>query len=267
MELKYKIIIGLVLAYLAIVLFMYIFQRTFLYFPHEDNYLTEEKILGSPQIVYIPTEDDITLYSWYYSSDSNSKTIVFFHGNAGTLNSRIYKLNYFREIGLNYLAITWRGFSGNDGKPTEDGLYKDARSAIEWLVEKGVDKKDIILYGESLGTGIAIEISQNELFAGLILESPYTSIVEMGKISFPYLPIKLILKDRYNSVDKLKNIQIPTLVLHGKNDSLVPFYMGKEIFENLSTVKFNYFVNDDDHMMRFDSSLKNTLHNFINGLN
>ena len=92
MELKYKIIIGLVLAYLAIVLFMYIFQRTFLYFPHEDNYLTEEKILGSPQIVYIPTEDDITLYSWYYSSDSNSKTIVFFHGNAGTLNSRIYKL-------------------------------------------------------------------------------------------------------------------------------------------------------------------------------
>ena len=170
-----------------------------------------------------------------YSSDSNSKTIVFFHGNAGTLNSRIYKLNYFREIGLNYLAITWRGFSGNDGKPTEDGLYKDARSAIEWLVEKGVDKKDIILYGESLGTGIAIEISQNELFAGLILESPYTSIVEMGKISFPYLPIKLILKDRYDSVDKLKNIQIPTLVLHGKNDSLVPFYMGKEIFENLST--------------------------------
>ena len=140
MELKYKIIIGLVLAYLAIVLFMYIFQRTFLYFPHEDNYLTEEKILGSPQIVYIPTEDDITLYSWYYSSDSNSKTIVFFHGNAGTLNSRIYKLNYFREIGLNYLAITWRGFSGNDGKPTEDGLYKDARSTIEWLVEKGVDK-------------------------------------------------------------------------------------------------------------------------------
>ena len=133
------------------------------------------------------------------------------------------------------------------------------------MVEKGVDKKDIILYGESLGTGIAIEISQNELFAGLILESPYTSIVEMGKISFPYLPIKLILKDRYDSVDKLKNIKIPTLVLHGKNDSLVPFYMGKEIFENLSTVKFNYFVNDDDHMMRFDSSLKNTLHNFING--
>ena len=135
------------------------------------------------------------------------------------------------------------------------------------MVEKGVDKKDIILYGESLGTGIAIEISQNELFAGLILESPYTSIVEMGKISFPYLPIKLILKDRYDSVDKLKNIQIPALVLHGKNDSLVPFYMGKEIFENLSTVKFNHFVNDDDHMMRFDSSLKNTLHNFINGLN
>ena len=89
----------------------------------------------------------------------------------------------------------------------------------------------------------------------------------MGKISFPYLPIKLILKDRYDSVDKLKNIQIPTLVLHGKNDSLVPFYMGKEIFENLSTVKFNYFVNDEDHMMRVDSSLKNTLHNFINGLN
>ena len=105
-------------------------------------------------------------------------------------------------MGLNYLAVTWRGLSGNLGNPTEEGLYQDGRAAIEWLLKNNIDKKDIILYGESLGTGIVIEIAQHDSYAAVILESPYTSILDMGKISFPYLPISLILKDKYNSIEK-----------------------------------------------------------------
>ena len=91
------------------------------------------------------------------------------------------------------------------------------------------------MYGESLGTGIVIEIAQHDSYAAVILESPYTSILDMGKISFPYLPISLILKDKYNSIEKLKNIKTPTLVLHGKKDTLVTFRMGKEFYDNLNT--------------------------------
>ncbi len=267
MDFKFKIILGLFLAYLTAVLFMYIFQRTFLYFPQEDNYLTEEKILGSPDIVKIPSGEGIELESWYHLSDLSTKTIVFFHGNAGTLNSRIYKLNSFHDMGLNYLAVTWRGFSGNPGKPTEEGLYQDGRAAIEWLLKNNIEKKDIILYGESLGTGIVIEIAQHDSYAAVILESPYTSILDMGKISFPYLPISLILKDKYNSIEKLKNIKTPTLVLHGKKDTLVPFRMGKEIFDNLNTKKRSHFVDEDDHMMKFDQNMRSVISEFIDEIN
>ena len=266
MGLKVKIFVGLLAVYLLVVLIMYFLQRTFLYFPDVDNYLTEEKIQGAPDTVYIDSEKNIKLYSWFYFDNPAAKTVLFLHGNAGTLNSRIYKLNYFRDLGLNYLAISWRGFSGNEGEPTEKGLYEDAYSALTWLNQRGIDSDKIVIYGESLGTGIALEVSQNQDYAGLILESPYTSIIDMGKISFPYLPIKFILKDRFNSMEKTKNIKIPTLVMHGKQDSLVPFYMGQKVYDSLTTEKYSYFVEDDDHMMRFDSSMKNALSDFFNKL-
>ncbi len=103
---------------------------------------------------------------------------------------------------MNYLIISWRGFSGNKGSPTEQGLYSDARSALEWLQKNNISKNKIILYGESLGTGVAVEVAQNQKFAGIILESPYTSIVDAAKIYYPYLPVDLILKDKYLSLKK-----------------------------------------------------------------
>jgi len=267
MDLKLKILIGLVVAYLFIIIFMYIFQRSFLYFPRVDSYLTEEKLEGVPEVVYIDSTNDIKLYSWFYFENFDRKTILFLHGNAGTLNNRIYKLNFLRDLGYNYLAISWRGFSDNSGDPTEEGLYEDANSAVSWLNQKGISFDKIILYGESLGTGIAIEISQNKDYAGLILESPYTSIIDMGKLNYPFLPIKLILKDKFNSKEKIKNIKIPTLVMHGKKDTIVPFYMGEDIYNSLKTNKYSHFVDNDDHMMRFDSRMKEVLNNFLKELN
>ena len=123
--------------------------------------------------VKIKTEDDIELLSWYHNKNSKDyKTILFLHGNAGTLENRIYKINHFKDVNVNFLIIAWRGFSGNKGKPSEKGLYEDAKSAIKWLKNKGIKEENIIIYGESLGTGVAAEIAQNKNFAGVILESP-----------------------------------------------------------------------------------------------
>ena len=169
-----EIIIGIVVVYTSVLVILFIFQRNLMYHPQENNYFGD-KLEVEVQKVQIKTSYNINLLGWFHKKDLNKfKTIVYFHGNAGNLENRIHKLNHFKDMDVNFLIISWRGFSGNSGKPSEQGLYKDGRSAIDWLKKMGLDEKDIIIYGESLGTGIATEISQNNNFAGLVLETPFT---------------------------------------------------------------------------------------------
>ena len=146
-------------------------------------------------------------------------------------------------------------------------MYEDARSAVRWLASIGVAEKDIIIYGESLGTGVAIEIAQNKKFAGIILESPFTSMIDAGKDKYPYLPVKLLLKDKYESDKKIKNINSPILIMHGKVDNIVPFHMGKKMYELANEPKYSYFSEYDDHMLEYNEKLLKTLRNFISSLN
>ena len=143
-------------------------------------------------------------------------------------------------------------------------MYKDAQKAVEWLEKKGINKKDIILYGESLGTGIAVELATKNEYSGIILESPYTSMIDMGKRFYPFLPISVLQKDKYNSLKKLSMIKSPILVLHGKSDTLVPFYMGKKIYDAANEPKYYYFPDFDNHMMTYDQDMLKTLSNFVN---
>ena len=256
------IILNFLLIYLIILFATYFFQRNLLYHPTENNYFGDE-LLVSIEKVKIKTKDNIELLSWYHSKNINDyKTILFLHGNAGSLENRIHKINHFKDMDINFLLIAWRGFSGNKGKPTEQGLYEDARSAVRWLKSKGILEKNIIIYGESLGTGIATEIAQNKNFAGIILESPFTSMIDAGKTKYSYLPVKFLLKDKYESNKKIKNIKSPILIMHGKVDNLVPFYMGKKIYELANEPKYSYFSEYDDHMMEFNEELINNLKKF-----
>ncbi len=261
------ILLTLFLIYIFILFSTYIFQRNLLYHPLENNYYGDE-ISVPIEKIKILTSDKIELVAWYHKKNINNfKTILFLHGNAGSLENRIHKLNHFKEMEINFLIIAWRGFSGNKGKPTEKGLYEDARSAIRWLKQKGVGKENIILYGESLGTGVVTEIAQNENFAGIILESPFTSMIDAGKDKYPFLPVRFLLKDKYESDKKIKNIKIPILVMHGKIDNIVPFHMGKKIYELANTPKYSYFSEYDDHMMEYNQSLLKALKKFIYSLN
>ena len=161
------------------------------------------------------------------------------------------------------MLISWRGFSGNKGSPTEKNLYQDAEAAIKWLNEQKIENEQIILYGESLGSGVAVEIAKKNDFNGIILESPFSSKENSAKIYYPYLPVKLLLKDKYDSISKIKMINIPILIMHGKKDDVVPFAMGKELFEKANTPKHSYFTSEDDHMMEFNSNLINAIKEFI----
>ena len=262
-----NIVIVFLIIYSMILLLTYIFQRNLLYHPNENNYLGD-KISVDIEKVKIQTSDDIELLGWYHEKSLKDwKTLIYFHGNAGSLENRIHKINHFQEIKINFLLLSWRGFSGNKGTPSEAGLYEDARAAIRWLKSKGIKENDIIIYGESLGTGVATEIGQGKKFAGIILESPFTSMIDAGKEKYPFLPIRFLLKDKYESNKKIKNIKSPILVMHGKVDKIVPFYMGKKIYDLANDPKYSYFTEYDNHMMEYDKNLLKALKEFINSLN
>ena len=262
-----EIIIGLLAVYILVLILLFIFQRNLMYHPDENNYFGD-KLEVKIEKVKIKTSDDINLLAWFHKKDLKKfKTIVYFHGNAGKLENRIHKLNHFKDMKVNFLIIAWRGFSGNEGKPSEEGLYEDGNSSIRWLKNLGLTEKDIIIYGESLGTGIATEIAQNKNFAGLILETPFTSMIDAAKNFYPYIPVDLILKDKYKNNVKIKNINVPLLVMHGEEDQIVPFWMGKKIYEIANKPKYSYFTKYDDHMMEFDKNLVLTLKTFIKSLN
>lgn len=264
------IILTFVSFYVLLLTIMFFFQSNLLYYPSVDNYLKDQVTNEPTEIekVKITTVDNIDLVAWFYNKDIEKfKTILFFHGNAGSLENRTYKLNHFKDLNVNFLIIAWRGFSGNKGKPNELGLYEDAKSAIKWLNTKGIEEKNIILYGESLGTGVAVEIAQNKNYAGVILESPFTSMVNMGKKHYPFFPINLLLKDKFESFKKIKKISVPILVLHGKKDKIVPFAMGEKIYELANEPKFFYFQEYGDHMIDYDIELLTALKKFIQSLN
>ena len=262
-----KLVILIIVTYCLLLTFVFFYQRKLLYHPNFSNHVTGDGLIHSIEKINIKTEDNIDLKGWFHLKDLKKKTILFFHGNAGTLDNRIYKLNFLGNLDINFLIIAWRGYSGSSGKPTELGLYQDAKSAVNWLNLKGIAEKNIILYGESLGTSVAIEIGQSKNFAGMILEAPFTSMVDTGKKYYPFFPVKLLLKDKYESKNKIKNIKFPILVMHGKKDKIIPFYMGEAIYNLANKPKFKYFSDNDDHMMDFDENLVNEISSFLKSLN
>ena len=249
--------------YLILLTYIYLFQRNLLYHPSVNGYQGDETKFDYEE-VFIQNSEGIKLKAWLHKKDLiNKKTILFFHGNAGNLSNRNYKLNELSKFDINFLIVAYRGFSNNQGKPSEQGIYKDARSALDWLKTKGVKEKNLILYGESLGTAVAIETAQNKNLAGIILESPFTSMIDLAQKYYPFLPVKILLKDKYETAKKLPNINSPLLILHGKLDTIVPFAMGEKLFEQANEPKFKYFIDNDDHMMRYDLNLLNEIKKFV----
>ena len=262
-----QIIFIIIFIYFSVIAFLYFYQRNLLYHPNENNY-SGDKISVDIEKVKLLTSDNIELLGWYHEKNLKTyKTLVYFHGNAGSLENRIHKLNHFQDMNINFLIVAWRGFSGNNGKPSEEGLYLDGISAINWLIERGVPEKNLVLYGESLGTGVATHLAQNKNYAGIILETPFTSMIDAAKTFYPYIPINFLLKDKFENYKKIKNINTPILVMHGEIDQIVPFSMGKKIYEMANEPKYSYFTKYDDHMMEYDEKLVLAIRSFLKSLN
>ena len=262
-----KVIILMILAYIFITFLVYLNQRSLLYLPNVDSYDDEDLIIEVENISIL-NSDGNSLRSIFYKHPSNTKkTLVMFHGNAGPIENRFYKVNKLSKYKQNILLISWRSYSGNSGNPSEEGLYDDAVSAINWLNKRDIKEEDIVIYGESLGTAISIEIAQNKSFKGIILEAPFTSMIDAAKHHYPYLPVSFLLKDQYLSANKIKKIKSPILFLHAEGDNIVPFWMGEKMYKLANSPKMKFFNSEQKHLLTFDEELMNSMDNFYHLIN
>jgi uncharacterized protein len=215
--------------YLAIVAVAYFAQRKFTYFPNPARIAPGDAGLVGVQEVELATSDGARLVAWYAPAPPGRPTLLYFHGNGGGLVNRAMRFGRYQHAGLGVFAMSYRGYSGSTGRPTEANIIADARRAYDHLVELGLAPSDIFLYGESLGSGVAVQLATAVPVAGVILDAPYTSIVEAGAKSYPFLPLSWLMVDRYESARRIASINAPLLILHGARDPIIPLEMGQRM--------------------------------------
>lgn len=226
--------------------YMYAAQESFIFKP-DPVVKSISEIFPSAQEVVIKTPDEIALQAWYKPATANAPTLVMFHGNAGNLSTRPRFIDIFDNDQRGVLIFSWRGFGSNPGTPSEQGLYKDARAVIDWLISQGVSSNDIIVYGESLGSGVAVQIATESDLKGVILAAPYTRISDLAKQDYPWLPVDLLLKHRFDSIDKISKLTEPLVVMHSKDDHVIPYSLGDRLFHAANEPKRMQRYTDRQH--------------------
>jgi fermentation-respiration switch protein FrsA (DUF1100 family) len=241
-------LLGAPLAAIAVLVAgVYALQRHLLYFPDTDRPDPTGLNLSSMREIEIVTADRLRLLAWYVPAQANGRVIVYFHGNGGNIAYRGERLRHFVDKGFGALFLEYRGYGGNLGSPTEEGLFADARAALDFLNSEGVRADRIVLYGESLGSGVAVQMASERPVALLLLEAPYASIAAVARWHYPFLPVDLILKDRFDSLSRIGAVKSPILVLQGGRDNVIPIESGRELFAAAPEPKEIWVAPDGGH--------------------
>lgn len=212
--------------YAAAAAFMYLGQRNFLYHPSAVPADGSALRAAGYAPLSVATADGLTLNAWRRGGDANKPTIVLFHGNAGDASDRIGIADQAARHGYGIVLATYRGFGGNPGKPTEEGLYADARATLD-----AAGPGPFVLWGESLGTGVATKMANERRTLGVILQSPFVSVAERAAEIYFWLPARRLATDRFDSASRIATIDTPLLVIHGARDTLIPIAHGRAIFD------------------------------------
>lgn len=234
----YTIFIGLALGYLLLAGFVYLRQDSMVYYPTKDIEGTPADIGLKYEEITLRTKDSVNLSAWYVPARDERGVVLFCHGNAGNISHRLDSIRIFHDLGLSVLIFDYRGYGRSEGSPTEEGTYLDAESAWEYLVNvKGERSEKVILFGRSLGSAVAAELALRHPAAGIIIESGFKSIPELGAKFFPYLPIRLISRFQYSTIDKVSMINMPKLFVHSPQDEMIPYEHGAALFKKAAESK------------------------------
>ncbi|MEJ0063850.1 MAG: alpha/beta hydrolase [Alphaproteobacteria bacterium] len=262
-----RMMLTLVLAYCILCIAMTFGQRSLMYFPDRGVFNPAAWGMSEFRPMRLTTDDGLTITSWYHAPrDASKPTIVFMQGNAGHPGQRNFKVLPWVGAGYGLVMVGYRGFGVNPGSPTEQGLYRDARAVLNDLKMRGITDRKLILYGESIGTGITVQMATEYSAAGVILESPYTSTGDVGAWRYPFLPVRHLIWDRFDSLSKIANVHMPLMIMHGEADMVVPAQFGKKLYAAANEPKRAMFMAGLDHSTIYDSAVHAAVMEFMASL-
>jgi uncharacterized protein len=226
--LTWLVTVGL-LGYIGLVGALYFSQRSLMYFPTAKRTAPADAGLPQAQEVVLDTTDGEKVLAWHVPPQAEKPVIIFFHGNADTLAGRAGRFREITAAGVGLLALSFRGYAGSTGQPTEEGLHRDAMAAYEFAAARYSSDR-IVLWGYSLGSGVAVALAAKRPIAKLVLEAPYTSAADVAASIYPFVPVRLLMKDQFHSDEQIQKVKAPILIVHAEHDQMIPISFGERLF-------------------------------------
>jgi fermentation-respiration switch protein FrsA (DUF1100 family) len=242
------IFIRLAVAYTLVLILITLFQRDLMYFPTHSGLSPNAVGLESTHAITFHSSDGTHLAAWHRAPQTGYPLIVYFHGNGGDLSHRADRLNAFAQAGFGFLILSYRGYGDSEGSPSEQGLYADADATIAYATQTlATPPERLILFGESLGTGVAVEMATRHDVGALLLEAPYISVATRAAEIYPWLPVRWLIRDHYDSLEKITRVTAPLLIFHGEDDSIIPIKHGRTLFAAANHPKQAHFIAGEGH--------------------
>jgi fermentation-respiration switch protein FrsA (DUF1100 family) len=228
-----SIAVLLIGGYIGLGAFLYFMQPKLVYYPLGDIPATPLELRLPYEDVFFLTADSVELTGWYVpAAKPGSLTVLFCHGNGGNIGYYLDTIGILHEMGVNSFIFDYRGYGRSDGTPSEEGMYVDAYAAYQWLVrQKHCEPNTIVVFGRSLGGSVAAQLASKLTVRGLWLESAFTSYADMAAYHYPYFPVRRLCRYTYDTLAYLKNVRCPVIVIHSPDDEIVPFEMGRRLYE------------------------------------
>jgi len=220
-------------AYGGLSLWLLVFQSNLVFYPEIDREVAATPALAKLQYedIHLKTADGIDLHGWYVPAPQPRGTVLFLHGNAGNISHRLDSIEMFYRLGYSTLIFDYRGYGNSGGKPTEQGTYRDAEAAWRYLTEqRHIPECRIVLFGESMGGAVAAWMAARQNPAALVISSGFTSVPDLGQQLYPYLPVRLLARIRYDTRESLRSVTAPVLIAHSKADDIIPYEHGRALF-------------------------------------
>lgn len=267
-----KICASLLFIYVVLIGAMYVMQRNLIYFPWAGAPDIQAYKQDFPDLrsIRVTTSDGLKLDAWYLPPGTGKDPVILlFHGNASSYEYSLSKAGYYQDKGYGFLLAGYRGYSGNPGNPTEEGLYRDGRAYMDWLTsQRGIPQGRIIVYGESLGGGVAVQMAKEYPgLLALILEVPFLSAYHVAKNVYPFIPFPgLLLKDDYRNDLKIEEIDCPKLFLLAGRDEVIPKSLGKKLYDMAPEPKTLWIAEAAEHNTVYAYNADRAVKSFISGL-
>lgn len=259
-------ILGVAVAtYLGMLALLFVFQRNLIFVPNRNPpNLSEAGLDGAMEEVRLKTADGLDLLAWHRPPpNGEAPMMVFFHGNAGNIEHRAYRLPPFLEAGYGILLVEYRGYGGNPGQPTELGFHADGRAALDFLASRGIDNGRVVFYGESLGSGVAVRMASEYDCGALILEAAYTSVADVAQARYWMFPVRALVRDKFDSLARIGRVRCPILIMHGERDRIVPIKFGRALFEAAPEPKEFKHFSDGGHIGLIEQGANNATLEFV----